>query len=260
MDRHAQHPCSVFCHAFVHSVALRHCKNTVPVYISPLLQLQSGDLANESLSSTNTSQKSLKFQGCLQYFLRGISKKYNFGIFSANLWYFQRDKKGRLGEGLLCKLFSFLKLRMFSMRVLWNLILITLPNKGCKTHPLFFSQQPTVKEMCSDAWHCNLARIHLIGNHTQSLELLMKKKKEKISRGFQEHAANPPPLPPPKDNFESQTKICAIWGILETNLKKSSTLNWLIFMTNISFVPSTCIHRFIILIFTGKKRYAFFHG
>ena len=47
-----------------------------------------------------------------------------------------------------------------------------------------------------------------------------------------------------------QTKICAIWGILEANLKKCSTLK---FMTNISFVPSICFHRSIILIFIERK-------
>ena len=46
-----------------------------------------------------------------------------------------------------------------------------------------------------------------------------------------------------------ETKICAIWGILEANLKKSSTLK---FITNISFLPSICIHRSIILIFIEK--------
>ena len=50
-----------------------------------------------------------------------------------------------------------------------------------------------------------------------------------------------------------ETKICAIWGILEANLKKSSTLK---FIMNISFVPSVCIYRSIILTFIGKK-YAF---
>ena len=76
----------------------------------------------------------------------------------------------------------------------------------------------------------------------QSLELLMKKKKkEEISRGG------------PGTNL-----ICAIWGILETNLKKSSLLQ---FMMNTSSVPSICICRPTILIFIDKK-YAYFfpHG
>ena len=52
--------------------------------------------------------------------------------------------------------------------------------------------------------------------------------------------------------------MCAIWGILEANLKKSSTLR---FMTNISFVPSKCIHRPITLIFIEKNMLVdFFHG
>ena len=47
-----------------------------------------------------------------------------------------------------------------------------------------------------------------------------------------------------------ETKICAVWGILEANLKKSSTLK---FIMNISFLTSICIHRSIIWIFIGKK-------
>ena len=47
-----------------------------------------------------------------------------------------------------------------------------------------------------------------------------------------------------------ETKICAIWGIPEENLKKSSTLK---FILCISFLPSICIHRSIILIFKEKS-------
>ena len=47
-----------------------------------------------------------------------------------------------------------------------------------------------------------------------------------------------------------ESKICAIWGILDANSKKSSILK---FIMNISFPPSTCIHRSIILIFIEKK-------
>ena len=47
-----------------------------------------------------------------------------------------------------------------------------------------------------------------------------------------------------------ETAICAIWSILEAILKKSSTLK---FMMTISFVPSICIHRSIILNFIQKK-------
>ena len=54
----------------------------------------------------------------------------------------------------------------------------------------------------------------------------------------------------PRKNLKVQTKICAVWGILEANLKKSSTLK---FIMNISFLTSICIHRSITLIFTGKK-------
>ena len=47
-----------------------------------------------------------------------------------------------------------------------------------------------------------------------------------------------------------ETKICAIWGTLEANLKQPSTLK---FIMNISFLPSICNHRSIILIFREKK-------
>ena len=53
----------------------------------------------------------------------------------------------------------------------------------------------------------------------------------------------------PRKILKVEIKICAIWGILEANLKKSSTL---MLMLNISFVPSICIHRSIIFIFTEK--------
>ena len=76
----------------------------------------------------------------------------------------------------------------------------------------------------------------------RSWELLKKKKKEEISRGVRGHA--------PRKILKVETKICAVWGILEANLKKSSTLK---FIMNISFLTSICIHRSITLIFTGKK-------
>ena len=85
---------------------------------------------------------------------------------------------------------------------------------------------------------------HQAQHHTviQSLELLMKKKMKFLP------GSGSMPLP---QNFESQkTKICAIWGILDENLKKSSTLK---FIMNISFVLSICIHRSIILIFIEKN-------
>ena len=47
-----------------------------------------------------------------------------------------------------------------------------------------------------------------------------------------------------------QTKICAIWSILEANLKKSSTLKYTM---NTSFIPSICIQTSIILIYIEKK-------
>ena len=63
-----------------------------------------------------------------------------------------------------------------------------------------------------------------------------KERKRGISRGIWGHAPSPPPL----NIFKVETKICAIWGILEANVKKSSTLK---FTMNISFVPSIFIHR-----------------
>ena len=80
----------------------------------------------------------------------------------------------------------------------------------------------------------------------QSLELL-KEKQRKFLRG---PMCMPHP-PPPPNILKVETKICAIWGILEAYLKKSSTLK---FLMNIGFVPSTCIHRSIILIFIEKKK------
>ena len=60
----------------------------------------------------------------------------------------------------------------------------------------------------------------------------MKKKKKEISRGVWKI-------------LKVETVTCAICGILEANLKKSSTLK---FIMSISFVPSICIHRSITLI------------
>ena len=76
-----------------------------------------------------------------------------------------------------------------------------------------------------------------------------KKKKRKFLRVSRD----------PLKMLKVETKTCAIWGILESNLKKSNTLK---FMTNISFVPSVCIHRSIILIFIEKEvcLSIFFHG
>ena len=47
-----------------------------------------------------------------------------------------------------------------------------------------------------------------------------------------------------------ETKVSSICGILEANLKRSSTLK---FIMNTSFALSICIQRSIILIFIGKK-------
>ena len=58
-------------------------------------------------------------------------------------------------------------------------------------------------------------------------------------------------LPPNWKILKVETNLtCAVRGILEVNLKKSSTLK---FMMNISFVPSIFIHRSIILIFMEEK-------
>ena len=102
----------------------------------------------------------------------------------------------------------------------------------------------------------------------QSLELLMDKNEE-ISRGVRGI-----PLPP---ILRKILKSCAIYScfslhsqiyhlnfhrkkvstkkkfprfLIFISVKKCSTLK---FMTNISFVPSVCIHRSIILIFIEKK-------
>ena len=75
-------------------------------------------------------------------------------------------------------------------------------------------------------------------------------KKEKISTRVRGHASPLPHLP--RKILKVETKICALWGILEANLKKSSTFK---FIMNMSFVPSICIHRSVIFIFTEKKVY-----
>ena len=54
----------------------------------------------------------------------------------------------------------------------------------------------------------------------------------------------------PWKTVKVETKICAIWSILEANLKKFSTLK---FIMNIGFLPSLCIHRSIILIYIEKS-------
>ena len=89
-------------------------------------------------------------------------------------------------------------------------------------------------------------------NH--SLELIMEKKKRKFLGGSRGMPPNPPP-PPPPTTLKVETTIRAIRGILEANLKKHSTLK---FKTNISFVPSICTHRSIILIFIESMLVDFF--
>ena len=56
------------------------------------------------------------------------------------------------------------------------------------------------------------------------------------------------PPPSPRKILKVETKICAVWGILEANSKKSSTLKFIM-----NFLTLICIHRSIILIFIGKK-------
>ena len=97
---------------------------------------------------------------------------------------------------------------------------------------------------------------------TQWLELLMKKKRKFLGGGGACPLPQPLPTPPspgpfpnsppptPWEILKVETNIWAIWGILEANSKKSRT--WKLIM-NISFVPSICIHRSIILIFIEKK-------
>ena len=77
---------------------------------------------------------------------------------------------------------------------------------------------------------------------TQILRIVKEKKKRKYLGGSGGMV--------PRKILKVQTKICAVWGILKANLKKSSTLK---FIKNISFLTSICIHRSITLIFTGKK-------
>ena len=73
---------------------------------------------------------------------------------------------------------------------------------------------------------------------------------EKIRGNFYHGLGACPPTNLPPKILNIETKICAIWGILKANLKKSSTLK---FIMNISFVPSVWIHRVMISIFIPKK-------
>ena len=85
------------------------------------------------------------------------------------------------------------------------------------------------------------------------------KKKRKFLAGSGGMPPSTSTHPSPQTTLNVKTKICAIRGILKANLKKHSTLK---FMMNISFVHSICIHRSIILIFLEKKvcLSIFFHG
>ena len=58
----------------------------------------------------------------------------------------------------------------------------------------------------------------LLWEHKQSLELLMKKKKKE--NFYWSPGASPLPPPSPRKILKVKTKIYAIWGILEANLKK----------------------------------------
>ena len=86
--------------------------------------------------------------------------------------------------------------------------------------------------------------------------IVNEKKKEEISKAGPGHTLPPRPPHPCQKNLKVKTNLtCTIWGILEANLKKSSTLK---FMMYITFVPSICIHRSIILIFMEKYACQFF--
>ena len=77
------------------------------------------------------------------------------------------------------------------------------------------------------------------------MEFSNEKKKEEISRGSGDMRPPPPPhySSPPPQILKVETNICAILGILEADLKKSSTLK---FMMNISFVLSICLHQWVL--------------
>ena len=81
------------------------------------------------------------------------------------------------------------------------------------------------------------------------------KKREEIYRAGGRGGVSGGISPLPPKILKVETKIWEVWGILEANLKKCSTLK---FMMNISFVPSICIHRSIILIFKEKSMLADF--
>ena len=90
-------------------------------------------------------------------------------------------------------------------------------------------------------WDNSVSKLRIGILVPRSWELLKKKKRNYLggSGGML-----------PRKILKVKTKICAVWGILEANLKKSSTLK---FIMNVSFLTSICIHRSITLIFIGKK-------
>ena len=92
--------------------------------------------------------------------------------------------------------------------------------------------------ICTDNFTCYHTEKEVANQNFQSLELLMEKKR-KFPGGSGGML--------PQKVLKVVTKICAIWGILESNWMKSSTL---MFMMNINFVPSICIHN---LYFHRKK-------
>ena len=102
--------------------------------------------------------------------------------------------------------------------------------------------QHTFQPISNNQRKVTLSKLRRIGILVPRSWKLLKKKKRKylgVSWGML-----------PQKILKVETKICAVWGILEANLKKSSTLK---FILNISFLTSICIHRSIILIFIGKK-------
>ena len=95
--------------------------------------------------------------------------------------------------------------------------------------------------------------LHRLPDHTNLAKkagAMSRQSEPGHANGKKEDISKTPPFPQKILKVETNL-ICAIWGILQANLKKSSTLK---FMMNTSFVPSICIHRSIILIFIKKKK------
>ena len=64
--------------------------------------------------------------------------------------------------------------------------------------------------------------------------------KKKKFLGGSRACLSPPPPPPPRKILKVETKICAIWRILGANLKKCSTLKFLLIFSHEKYIFPRC--------------------